>query len=144
MRSSSSWSIGFIILGIATPTEAAAFGVLGVLILAVAVPPVTFEAIKLRSLNRPFEVAGMVFFIIMNSTVFSQLLAYSGASAGMLQFATSFEVADHGHAACSMFAALLLLGMFMDPVSMMLITVPIFFPLIHALGSTRSGSASSC
>ena len=34
----------------------------------------------------------MVFFIILNSSIFSQLLAYSGASSGMLRFATSFDV----------------------------------------------------
>jgi len=124
--------VGFIILGIATPTEAAAFGVLGVLILMLLFRLMTWEAIRF-SLESTVRVAGMVFFIIMSSTVFSQLLAYSGASAGMLQWATSFE-APTLVMLLLMFAALLLLGMFMDPVSMMLISVPIFFPLIHALG----------
>ncbi len=71
--------VGFIIFGIATPTEAAACGVLGVLVLAVA-----FRALSTRSVSVSVEatvrVAAMVFFIIMNSTVFSQMLSYSGAS----------------------------------------------------------------
>ena len=44
------------------------------------------------SLESTVKVGGMVFFILMSSTVFSQLLAYSGASAGMLQWATTFKV----------------------------------------------------
>lgn len=120
--------IGFIILGIATPTEAAAFGVLGVLILTVLFRLLTWKVI-LTALESTVRVAGMVFFIIISSTVFSQLLAYSGASAGMLQWATGFEIPELAMLLL-MFAVLLLLGMFMDPVSMMLISIPIFFPLI--------------
>ena len=124
--------IGFIILGIATPTESAACGVLGVAILAVAFRVLKWEAIR-TSLSGTVRVAGMVFLIIMNSTVFSQLLAYSGATAGMLEWATSFEVSRLVVLAV-MFLILIVLGMFMDATSMMLITVPIFFPLAEALG----------
>ena len=124
--------VGFIVLGIATPTEAAAFGVLGVVILAIAFRCLTWSSIK-TSMTGTIKTAGMVFFILMNSTVFSQLLALSGASAGMLDFATGLEVAPFTLLAM-MFLILLALGMFMDQVSMMLITVPIFFPLAQTLG----------
>ena len=124
--------IGFIILGIATPTEAAAFGVLGVVILAVAFRLLTWSTVR-KSFDSTVQVTGMVFFIIMNSAVFSQLLSFSGASAGMLEWATSFNVSVVPMILV-MWAMLLMLGMFMDPVSMMLISVPIFFPLAHALG----------
>ena len=124
--------IGVIILGWATPTEAAAVGVLGVGILAGAYRVLTLKSVR-ASIEGTVRVAAMVFFILMNSTVFSQLLAFSGATAGMLEWATGFEV---GRLAVLlvMFFVLLLLGMFMDPVSMMLITVPIFFPLAQQLG----------
>jgi len=124
--------VGFIILGIATPTEAAAFGVLGVLILMLLFGLMKWEVVRL-SLESTVRVGGMVFFIIMSSTVFSQLLAYSGASAGMLQWATGFQ-APTTVILMVMFVALLVLGMFMDPVSMMLISAPIFFPLVATLG----------
>ena len=75
----------------------------------------------------------MVFFIIMSSTVFSQLLAFSGASAGLLEWATGFEISKYW-ILLLMFFILIALGMFMDATSMMLITVPIFFPLAHQLG----------
>jgi tripartite ATP-independent transporter DctM subunit len=123
--------IGFIILGIATPSEAAAFGVLGVLVLAGAFRLLTWNAIWV-SLESTVKVAGMVFFIIISSSVFSQLVAYSGASAGLLNWVTSFELSVTVMLLC-MFAVLLLLGMFMDPVSMILISVPIFTPLVGVM-----------
>ena len=124
--------IGLIIGGIATPTESAAFGVVGVLILVVAFRLLSVSVIKQAMLST-IKVSGMVFFIILNSSIFSQLLAYSGASSGMLDFATSFEVSP-ALVLVLMFLSLLLLGMFMDPVSIMLITIPIFFPLIGVMG----------
>lgn len=123
--------IGFIILGWATPTEAAAFGVFGVFILAVLFRALTFKAIY-TAVEATVKVGAMVFFIIMSSTVFSQLLAFSGASAGLLKWAASFEVSKYT-VLLIMFVILIALGMFMDATSMMLITVPIFFPLAEAL-----------
>lgn len=124
--------IGFIIFGWATPTEAAALGVLGVMILAIAFRVLTRQAI-FTSVDGTVRVAAMVFFILMNSTVFSQLLAFSGASKGMLEWATHFEV-HRLVILLVMFIVLIVLGMFMDATSMMLITVPIFFPLANQLG----------
>lgn len=124
--------IGFIILGWATPTEAAAFGVLGVVILAIVFRVLTYTALR-AAVEATVKVAAMVFFIIMSSTVFSQLLAFSGGSAGLLEWATGFEISKYW-VLLLMFFILITLGMFMDAVSMMLITVPIFFPLAQQLG----------
>ena len=124
--------IGFIILGIATPTEAAACGVLGVMILAVLFRTMSYRSLK-TAVEATIKVAAMVFLILMNSTVFSQMLAYSGASKGLIEWVTSYEL-HKLIILLMMFGVLILLGMFMDATSMMLITVPIFFPLAHALG----------
>jgi tripartite ATP-independent transporter DctM subunit len=124
--------IGFIILGWATPTESAALGVLGVMLLAAMYRALTLRSITI-SIDATVRVAGMVFFILMNSTVFSQLLAFSGASSGLLGWVSGFEV-SRLWILFAMFWVLILLGMFMDGVSMMLITVPIFFPLAQHLG----------
>jgi len=124
--------IGFIIFGWATPTEAAAFGVLGVVIVAALFRVLTFTAVK-TAVEATVKVGAMVFFIIMSSTVFSQLLAFSGASAGLLKWAVSFDVSKYWFL-LMMFFILIALGMFMDATSMMLITVPIFFPLAQQLG----------
>ena len=110
--------IGLIILGVATPSEAAAFGVLGVLTLAAAFRTLTWAAIR-HSLIGTLKVTTMVFLIVMASSTFSQILAISGASRGFVSLVSSFDM---------------VLGMLMDQVSMMLITVPIFFPLAISLG----------
>jgi tripartite ATP-independent transporter DctM subunit len=124
--------VGLIVLGVTTPSEAAAFGVLGVLVLALAFRCLNWETIK-KSLFETVKVSGMVLFIMMNSTVFSQLLSFSGASSGLLSWASGFEVAPIV-VVLILLGVLLAMGMFMDPVSMMLITVPIFYPLITTLG----------
>ncbi len=124
--------IGFIILGWATPSESASFGVLGVVILAVARGVFSWKAFT-TSLMATVRTGGMVFFILMNSTVFSQMLALSGAARGLVGWATGFDLAPLV-ILTAMFLVLILLGMFMDQVSMMLITVPVFFPLAAALG----------
>ncbi len=124
--------IGFIVFGWATPSESASFGVVGVVILAMARRMFSWKAFTV-SLMGTIRVAGMVFFILMNSTVFSQLLSMSGASRGLVGWATGFDVPPL-LILTAMFLVLILLGMFMDQVSMMLITVPIFYPLAGTLG----------
>ncbi len=129
--------IGFIVLGWATPSESASFGVMGVVLLAVIFRRFTWKAFG-AALMGTLRTAGMVFFILMNSTVFSQLLAISGASKGLVNWATGFDVAPIVILG-AMFLVLLMLGMFMDQVSMMLITVPIFYPLIAVIGTDIVG-----
>jgi TRAP-type C4-dicarboxylate transport system permease large subunit len=85
------------------------------------------------SLDATIRVSAMVFLILMNSTVFSQMLAYSGASKGLIEWVTSYDL-HRLMILLLMFMVLIVLGMFMDATSMMLITVPIFFPLAQALG----------
>lgn len=124
--------IGLIILGVATPTEAAAFGVLGVLILAAAFRSVSLEAIR-KSLTGTLRVTTMVLIVVMASSSFSQILAISGATQGLVGWVAALDVSPLAILVL-MFAILLLMGMLMDQVSMMLITVPIFFPLAQSLG----------
>ena len=124
--------VGFIILGWATPTEAAASGAFGVVILACLFRCFTWKSL-VTAIEATVKVGAMVFFIIMSSTVFSQLLAFSGASAGLLKWAAGFELSKYAVLGI-MFVILIALGMFMDATSMMLITVPIFFPLAELLG----------
>jgi tripartite ATP-independent transporter DctM subunit len=124
--------VGLILLGWATPSEAAAFGAVGVLILAAAFRCLTWQAL-VRSVSGALKVTVMSFMIILGSATFSQILAFSGASAGMLGWATAFDLSPLAMLLV-MFGVLLLLGMFMDQLSMMLITVPIFFPLAQSYG----------
>ncbi len=118
--------------GIVTPSEAAAFGALGVIILAAFFRCLTLSALK-RSVIGALRVTLMAYLIVFGSATFSQLLAFSGASRGLIGWATGFEL-DPLAMLVVMFAILLLLGMFMEQISIMLLTVPIFFPLAESLG----------
>jgi len=118
--------------GLITPSEAAAFGALGVLILGFIFRCMTWEAMK-KSIIGALRVTLMAYLIVFGSATFSQLLAFSGASSGLIRWATSFDLAPIAMLLV-MFGVLLLLGMFMEQISMMLLTVPIFFPLAATLG----------
>lgn len=124
--------VAMMVGGIVTPSEAAAFGALGVLILAAVFRCLTWEAIR-KSIMGALRVTLMAFLIVFGSATFSQILAFSGASTGLIGWATGFELSPVAMLLV-MFGVLLLLGMFMEQISMMLLTVPIFFPLADSLG----------
>ena len=124
--------IVMMIEGFVTPSEAAAFGALGVLLLAVVFKCLTLDALR-KSITGALRVTLMAYLIVFGSATFSQLLAFSGASRGLVKWATSFDLAPLAMLMI-MFAVLLLLGMFMEQISIMLLTVPIFFPLAQSLG----------
>lgn len=119
------------IQGFVTPSEAAAFGALGVLILAAVFRCLTWVTMK-KSVVGALRVTLMAYLIVFGSATFSQLLAFSGASRGLVSWAISFDLAPLAMLLV-MFTVLLLLGMFMEQISMMLLTVPIFFPLAVTL-----------
>jgi len=126
--------VGVILLilnGWATPSESAAFGCLGVLLLAALYRQLTFKSI-VDSVTGALRVTTMALLIIFGSATFSALLAFSGASSGLINWATGFELSPVVMLIV-MFGILLVLGMFMDQLSMMLLTVPIFFPLAQTL-----------
>lgn len=124
--------IGMILLGWATPSESAAFGTLAVVILALFKRVLTIEAIR-ASLMESLKVSGMMLVIILGSTTFSQIMAFSGASSGLIGFAKSLNLNPYALIAM-MFLIVLILGMFMDQLSIMMLTIPIFMPLIIANG----------
>ena len=123
--------IGLILLGWATPSEAAAFGVLSVLVLALAFRCLTWGVLK-TAVGGALRVAGMIFLIILGSSTFSQILAYSGATSGMVEWATAANVSPTV-LLLVMFGVLLLLGTMIDAASILLLTVPIFMPIAGAM-----------
>ncbi len=123
--------VGTIILGIATPTESAALGCAGVVGLLLVYRKFRADTLW-KSLEDAMKVTGMTFPIISALTTFAQVLAFTGASAGFINWALSFDLTT-----CTMLLVMigivLILGMFMDQVSMTLRTLPIFVPLAISL-----------
>lgn len=124
--------VGTIILGIATPTESAGLGCLGVVALLIVYGKFSF-AVVWQSLDDAMRVTGMTFLIIAASTTFSQIFAFSGASNGFISAIMSLGFGPYG-VLLMMIVTILILGMFMDQVSMMLITIPLFMPIAKQLG----------
>jgi len=124
--------VGLIVLGIATPTEAAAFGVLGTIVVIALFRRLSWAVIS-KSLKSSVNVTVMVFFILLGSFTFSQIFAFSGATEGLIRWATGFDVSPMV-IVCTMVLLLLVLGCFIDGISMILITLPVFMPLVVKLG----------
>ena len=124
--------IGLILLGVATPTESAALGAAGTFVLAALYGGFTWEMV-VESLTSTLKTTVMMFMILTGSTAFSQILAFTGASQGLVQIAGS---ADVGPVVVVIFMMLILLalGTFMEPLSIMFLTVPIYLPIITAFG----------
>jgi tripartite ATP-independent transporter DctM subunit len=124
--------IGFIILGIATPTESAALGAAGTAILAVYYRSLSWTALK-QALVGTTSITAMSFMILAGSTGYSQILAFSGATAGMVDAALHLDVPPLVLLALMQFG-LIVLGLFVDEVSMILLTAPLYMPIVHAMG----------
>lgn len=124
--------LGVIFFGVATPTEAAATGVIGAMILAMAYGKFNLTLLK-KSLTGTLHVTVMVFMIIAASKTYSAILAYSGATSQMVGFVADLSM-NRYLVLIGMMLIILLLGTFMEQVSMMMITIPIYMPVIQALG----------
>jgi TRAP-type C4-dicarboxylate transport system permease large subunit len=75
----------------------------------------------------------MILFIILGATTFAQILSFSGASNGLVQFITGQGLST-SWIVVGMMLMLIFLGIFVDQVSMMMITLPIFMPIVNTLG----------
>lgn len=124
--------IGTIMFGFATPAESASLGALASIVLAAFYKRLSFKILK-SSLLATISITGMTLFIITNSSVFSQILAYSGAIRGFLQFCGSLGVSPI-FIMSGFVVGLLIAGCFIDQVSLMLISVPIVMPTAQAFG----------
>ena len=124
--------IGLILLGVVTPTESAAIGCLGTFFLAAAYRRLSWKIIK-GSVFGTLQVSAMMYLILTGSIAFSQILAFSGATKGLVQFAVGLNLPPMA-LIVGMQCIMLILGCFMDPVSVIMITIPIYMPLVDALG----------
>lgn len=124
--------VGSIIAGWATPTESAALGVTASLAAAAAYRALRIDAV-MRALYETATVSTMIMFILVASTTFAQILAFSGATDGLLAAAGTFEF-SHLSLAIAMLLILLFLGCFVDQISMIMITLPFFVPLAKTAG----------
>lgn len=124
--------IGLTFLGIATPTEAAAMGVIGSLVLSICYRTLTINVI-VKSLAETMKVSVMILLIVSGSTAFSQILSFSGASRNLVTLVSGLDTSPL-LIVIIMLLLVLILGAFLESLSIIMLVVPIFFPIIQILG----------
>jgi len=121
--------IGAMTGGFATPTEAAAIGAAGTIAAAAVYRSLTLANL-MKALTGTVAVSGIILFIIVGATTFTQVLSFSGVVNGLLGLVTGLGLSVDA-LVIAMLLILLFLGCFVDQVSMMLITLPFFMPLVQ-------------
>jgi len=124
--------IGSIFAGIASPTDSAALGCSATVLVALAYRSLSVRAL-FKALTETALVSVMILFIIGASVSFAQIISLSGASEGALGEIGKLPFSRFEFI-LGMIAILLILGCFVDQVSMMLLTLPFFMPLVAKLG----------
>jgi C4-dicarboxylate transporter, DctM subunit len=123
--------IGGIYTGVFTPTEAAAVGAFGTGVIALVNRGLNWTTLK-EAIVSTAGATGMIFFIVLGAAVFNSFLALSQLPQTMAAFVT-----EQGFSPWMVLTIILVLylvmGCFMDSLSMILLTVPIFFPIVSVL-----------
>jgi len=124
--------MGMIMLGVATPSESAATGVVGSMIVASIYRKLSLKMIA-DSILSSATITAVLMVILISSKLFGQLLSFTGASSGLMLAVTSLDLSPD-----VMFLVLLgvpfLLCMFIDLFAIMMVAIPIYLPLVNAYG----------
>ncbi len=123
--------MGLILLGIATPSESAATGVIGSMITAAYYRKLNWKMIS-ESLSSAAFIASMILVIMASSKMFSQLLAFTGSTRELTQVVAGLDLSAY----VMLFIMMLIpfiLCMFIDQIALMLVVIPIYQPLIKSL-----------
>lgn len=121
-----------IFFGVATPTEAAAIGTFITFILAALYRRLSWRVL-VQSVAAATTLSIMVLIILTGSAGFSQLLSFAGVTTAITQFATDLPV----HPIILLILmqlVVMIMGMFLEQTSIVLVTIPIFLPVIKTLG----------
>lgn len=125
-------AIGGIYIGWFTPTEAAAVGALGAIVLSLVTRRMSFKVLG-NSFLETVRLVSSVIFIVMASTMFSYFIVQTGLSKAI---AGGLETAGLGPTSIIIILCIgyIAMGCFLEGIAMILITVPITLPLIISLG----------
>ncbi len=124
--------LGGIYAGVTTPTEAAAIGAFGAIVLAACYRGLTVLVFR-DALLSTVRTSCMVIFIIIGAQILSSALSFGGVSRGISEWIVALELSRW-----VLFAALILLyvllGFFVDGISMIYITLPVLYPIVLQAG----------
>ncbi|WP_425053412.1 TRAP transporter large permease [Psychromarinibacter sp. S121] len=125
-------SIGGIYLGVFTPVEASGVGAALTIVLAFATGSLSLSGLR-TAVMATVSTSSMLYMIVIGANVLNPFLALTGVPAGLESGLAALGLGPYG----TLFVILLsyvVLGMFLDGLAMLVITIPIYFPVITALG----------
>jgi len=124
--------IGSMYAGVATPTEAAAIGAFGALVIPLALRRITKTGFS-QAVLESIKVSTMIFTIIIGAMIFGYFLTLTQTTQNLVRFLGGLPVPSW--AILSMIIVLyLVLGTIMDQIAILLITLPLTFPLVINMG----------
>jgi tripartite ATP-independent transporter DctM subunit len=124
--------IGGIYAGIFTPTEAAGFGAVGALFLGVVMRRLTLKLIG-ECLLETVQTTSMIFLILIGAILFAGFLSLSGTPALLGEWITGLRLSPLG-TILVIVCIYIILGAFLDTMAMIILSIPIFFPIVMSLG----------
>jgi C4-dicarboxylate transporter, DctM subunit len=123
--------LGGIYGGIFTPTEGASLGAIAMLALGLFTGKLTWSGFS-RSLRATAETSAMIFFILLGGEIFNAFLALTQMPTQLAEWISSLGLSP-SLVIAMVLAIYLVLGAVMDELAMIILTLPIFFPLIQGL-----------
>ena len=123
--------LGTIYTGIATPTEASAIACLAVFAIAISKGTMSWDLLK-KSLLATVKTTTMIGWIIIGATSFGYVIIYSGCATELTDWVVSLPVSPTVVVIVLMFG-FLIMGMFLDPAAIVMMTTPIILPILLAL-----------
>jgi len=124
--------LGTIYMGIATPTEAAALGAAATLVVTIVYRKMSWSVLKESAIGT-IGITSMLIFILVFARLYSTAMTVSGVTNGFIESVTGLDVSPW-LIIIGIQLIFILLGLFIDQISIILITVPLVFPVITALG----------
>jgi len=124
--------MGGLFIGLFTPTEAAAVGAFGTLLIALVGRNISWKGF-VQSLYETTRVSCMILVIVAGATVFGHFLAVTGIPTQIGQWVAGLQVPPYVIIGLIIFIYLIM-GCLMDSLAMIMLTIPIFYPVITTLG----------
>lgn len=124
--------MGLILLGVASPSESAATGVMGAMVVAAIFGRLNWVMLR-EAVASAVTISVVILIIVASAKLFSQLLSFSGATRGLVTL-----IAELGWSPAMTFLLMMaipfLLCMFIDQIAFMLLAIPIYQPIVAAMG----------
>jgi len=120
--------LGSIFMGVATPTESAAFGAIGAILLTLLNRNFSFDTLRYASMET-VKMTSMIFMILIGATAFSLVFNESGGADVVLEF-FSEDIADKWTFIMIAMIAIFILGFFVDFLEITFIIIPILVPIL--------------